>query len=32
LRIFGQCLLEKGVSQEEINLMTKLNPARFLGL
>lgn len=32
LRIFGQCLLEKGVSQEEINLMSKLNPARLLGL
>jgi hypothetical protein len=32
LRIFGQCLLEKGVSQEEINLMTKENPARLLGL
>ncbi len=32
LRIFGQCLLEKGVRQEEINLMTKENPARLLGL
>jgi len=32
LRIFGQCLMEKGVSQEEINLMTKDNPARLLGL
>jgi hypothetical protein len=32
LRIFGQCLLEKGVSQEELDLMTKINPARFLGL
>jgi len=32
LRIFGQCLLEKGVNQDEINLMTKENPARLLGL
>lgn len=32
LRIFGQCLMEKGVSQEEIDLMTKRNPARLLGL
>jgi hypothetical protein len=32
LRIFGQCLLEKGVSQAEIDLMTKENPARLLGL
>ncbi len=32
LRIFGQCLLEKGVRQEEIDLMTKENPARLLGL
>jgi hypothetical protein len=32
LRIFGQCLLEKGVSQAEINFMTKENPARLLGL
>jgi hypothetical protein len=32
LRIFGQCLLEKGARQEEINLMTKENPARLLGL
>jgi hypothetical protein len=31
LRIFGQCLLEKGVVQEEINLMTKENPAWLLG-
>ena len=32
LRIFGQCLMEKGVSQEEIDLMTKENPAHLLGL
>jgi predicted metal-dependent phosphotriesterase family hydrolase len=32
LRIFGQCLLEKGVRQEEIRLMTRENPARLLGL
>lgn len=32
LRIFGQCLLEKGLSQKEIDLMTKENPARLLGL
>lgn len=32
LRIFGQCLLEKGVTQGEIDLMTKENPARLLGL
>jgi len=31
LRVFGQCLLEKGVSQEEIRLMTRENPARLLG-
>lgn len=32
LRIFAQCLLEKGVGQDEIDLMTKENPARLLGL
>jgi len=32
LRIFGQCLLEKGVTQEEINMITKLNPAHLLCL
>lgn len=31
LRIFGQCLLEKGVSQAEIDLMTKETPARLVG-
>ncbi len=32
LRVFAQCLLEKGVSQKEIDIMTKENPARLLGL
>ncbi len=32
LRIFAQCLMEKGVSQDEIDVMTKENPARLLGL
>jgi len=32
LRVFAQCLLEKGVSQAQIDLMTKENPARLLGL
>jgi hypothetical protein len=32
LRVFAQCLMEKGISQEQINLMTKENPARLLGL
>jgi hypothetical protein len=32
LRVLGQCLLEKGISQDQINLMTKVNPARLLGL
>lgn len=31
LRIFAQCLMEKGVSQEQIDRMTKENPARLLG-
>ena len=32
LRIFAQCLMEKGISQSEIDVMTKENPARLLGL
>lgn len=32
LRVFAQCLLETGISQSEINVMTKENPARLLGL
>lgn len=32
LRIFGQCLMEKGVGQQEIDAMIKVNPARLLGL
>ena len=32
LRIFAQCLMEKGVTQEEIDRMTKINPARLLGV
>jgi hypothetical protein len=32
LRVFAQCLMEKGVTQKEINKMTKDNPARLLGL
>jgi hypothetical protein len=31
LRVFAQCLLEKGVRQDEIDLMCKENPARLLG-
>ena len=30
LRIFAQCLMEKGVSQKAIDLMTKQNPQRLL--
>ena len=32
LRVFAQCLMEKGVSQAQIDRMTKENPARLLGL
>ncbi|MBI9086305.1 MAG: hypothetical protein JEZ11_22080 [Desulfobacterales bacterium] len=32
LRIFAQCLMEKGITQEEIDRMTKINPARLLGI
>lgn len=32
LRIFGQCLMEKGVTQSEIDLMCKENPASLLGV
>jgi hypothetical protein len=32
LRVFAQCLMEKGVSQNQIDLMTKANPAQMLGL
>lgn len=31
LRVFAQCLMEKGVTQAEIDRMTKENPARLLG-
>jgi hypothetical protein len=32
LRIFSQMLFEKGISQEEIEIMIKSNPAQLLGL
>ena len=32
LRVFTQCLMEKGVSQDEIDIMTKENPRRLLNL
>ena len=32
LRVFTQCLMEKGITQEQIDIMTKRNPARLLGL
>ena len=32
LRVFAQCLMEKGVSQKEIDQMTKDNPTRLLNL
>jgi hypothetical protein len=32
LRIFTQCLMDKGVSQQQIDMMTKKNPAGILGL
>ena len=32
LRVFAQCLMEKGISQEKIDRMTKENPARLLKL
>jgi predicted metal-dependent phosphotriesterase family hydrolase len=30
LRIFAQCLMEKGITQSEIDIMVKENPARLL--
>ena len=32
LRVFAQCLMEKGITQDEIDRMTKENPLRLLGL
>jgi hypothetical protein len=32
LRVFAQCLMEKGVTQEQIDIMTKTNPAKLLGI
>jgi hypothetical protein len=32
LRLFAQCLLEKGISQGEIDRMVKENPAHLLGI
>jgi hypothetical protein len=32
LRVFAQCLMEKGISQNQIDIMTKDNPARMVGL
>ena len=32
LRVFTQCLIEKGVSQDDIDIMTKENPERLLNL
>jgi len=32
LRVFSQCLMEKGITQEQIDMMTKHNPARLLGI
>ena len=32
LRVFAQCLMEKGISQDQIDLMTKENPAQMIGL
>ena len=32
LRVFAQCLMEKKISQKDLDLMTKKNPARLLGL
>lgn len=31
IRMFTQCLMEKGITQEQIDKMTKLNPAVLLG-
>jgi len=31
-RVFAQCLREKGTTQAEIDIMTKTNPAKLLGL
>ena len=32
MRIFMSALLRKGITEEEIELMTKVNPSRLLGL
>ena len=32
LRVFAQCLMDKGITQKQINTMTKKNPAKLLGL
>jgi predicted metal-dependent phosphotriesterase family hydrolase len=32
LRVFAQCLMEKGIAQEKIDRMSKDNPARLLRL
>jgi len=32
LRIFTQCLMEKGIGQDEIDIMTKTNPRRLLNI
>jgi predicted metal-dependent phosphotriesterase family hydrolase len=32
LRIFAQCLMEKGVTQEELDVMMKENPRLLLGI
>ncbi|PLX66671.1 MAG: hypothetical protein C0602_11420 [Denitrovibrio sp.] len=32
IRVFTQCLMEKGVTQEMIDMMIKINPAVLLGL
>ncbi len=32
LRVFTQCLMEKGVTQQQVNRMSKVNPARLLDL
>lgn len=31
LRVFAQCLMEKGISQSQIDMMTKNNPAHLIG-
>lgn len=32
IRMFTQCLMEKGITQQQIDAMTKINPSRILGL